>query len=254
MALSIQQYNSVNSFKRQCVEKEGAATEWDHWSLKTEEVARKKFFEHLCFQWLHCRGEPFFFKEVYVIASDFFKPVEKTYLLINAALTIMDWQPHCQVFIQWVRIPNHAFFQRVHFEKIVAAICGIPFSSRIYLFAANTWVKPQCHQQTILKQVKDEQIPPDKMIFLNFKNSPEAKKIQVIMSKTYTTIPHYYITRSSSQKPLRRLTPRSLVYFFENKRWELQTTKDLIGRGFRVVESFPKKDLSKISSRKRRDL
>src|SRR5689334_23889300 len=140
MASTIQQCGFVahhNSVKKQCIE-EAASGEYAKWTLKTEDAARKNFFEHLCFERLK-GGEMIFNKHVYVIASNHLDFLNKAMLQVYVTLTIMDWHPGCQLFIKWVPILKDAFFQKDHFETMVDAIYTIPPSSRIYLRTANAW-------------------------------------------------------------------------------------------------------------------
>jgi hypothetical protein len=105
----------------------------------------------------------------------------------------------------------------------------------------------------ISKPSKEEAVSPDKIIFFDSygSNHSLSEKIVEENAKRWRDIPRFYITAFTSREPLKTLTVRTQLFYFEKGGFVLQSTNDLVSRGWRVVQSFPQKGLS---SKKRKTL
>ncbi len=213
---------------------EKCAPSLEAFSMKPQEVARKKFFENLCFEWL-TSGSDQMTQDIYVISSGQQGELEKICVQVKAFMACGKKYPGSQLNMKWVDVPKEGFFECKNFEKVMASIYSIPFCSRIFILAGETLITPKSPDKRIDKTPKT--CNPDQVICYDPKDSPLAALAFKFLNTT-SLIPYYYFT---SMTPFKQLTYRSVVYFCENERLVQQSPNALVSRGFRVVGSFPKK-------------
>jgi hypothetical protein len=214
---------------------EKCAPSLEAFSMKPQEVARKKFFENLSFEWLSC-GSDQLTQDVYVISSDQQGELEKIRVKVKAFMACGKKYPGSLLNMKWVDVPNEGFFKKENFEKVTAAIYGIPFHSRIFIQTGDMLITPKAPEKVLFKKPSKPTFP-DQIICYDPYDSPLVAMAFKFLN-AMSPIPYYYFTSSES---FGRLTYRSIVYFRENERLVQQSPDVLVSRGFRVVGALPKK-------------